>query len=189
MNEQVETAAVPVEPQTLAQHHIVALPKFFILFIGTFGWYLIYWMFKHWARLRAYKRTKIPSFMILFLLIAFIFPLFGKIKQTLRANKPEAKFANVLCAGAVILLQIASVIVSLIQTDGSAMVYVAMAILIGTMLSLEAWFLSRAQNAANIACGDPKGLANNKFTWLDAVGLVIGGSMWAIVIYGAIISL
>lgn len=159
---------------------MVSLRKLLILYVGTLGVYQLYWFYKHW------KQIKIASGQDLWPVMRSIFSiftahsLFRDIDGVARQNghQPAWSPGNIATWFVVITLAgyAAERLGALVDPDG----IVGAVVSLGSILAVVP--LLQAQRVANLACGDPAGASNGRWTAINWVGLLFGGLFWFFVV-------
>lgn len=171
----------PASIRTDSAFYVVSLFKLCLLFIGTLGYYTIYWHYKNW---RCYRNShpqgqEWPPARAIFQ-IFFIHDLFREVSEHAEgAGRPLAWNAD-LGAGIMIALIVAWGIVERLLTHHIGVVYNA---IVWTVLgvALVASYCT-AQRQINMACGDPRGQRNASVSWANCAWLVAGFATWLLFI-------
>jgi hypothetical protein len=164
---------------TSTEYYVVSRTKLVVLYIATFGYYQLYWFYKHWANWRAGRRVEIWPVMRAIFPIFFVYSLAEEIDQSRRRAGATRRFAAVPLAAGFILLTLA-------QWAGDRILprffdlWSSIALGLGLWLALGA-ILVQVQVAANEACGDPTGASNARFTWANWLWIAVSGIGWAYV--------
>jgi hypothetical protein len=183
------TAVVADVPEVAlpgADFQVVGKVKFFTLFLGTFGFYLLVWMYQHWAQFK--HRRKVPMWPV----ARAIFPIFfthsltEEIDHNLKRAGLRHAWSPSALATIVVVLLIATRLmgrlpVEVLAESTGVLIHMSMIVL----LSVLVW---RIQRAANIACGDPEGASNSKFGVTNWLFAILGVVWWLLVLAGLAIS-
>jgi hypothetical protein len=162
--------------------HVVGKVKFFTLYLGTFGFYMLVWMYQHWAQFK--HRRKVPMWPV----ARAIFPIFfthsltEEIDHDLKRAGIRYAWSPSGLATIVVVLMIANRILGRLPdevVDDTTALVISMA-LVG-LLSALLW---RIQRAANLACGDPEGASNRRFGVVNWLVAVLAGGFWILVFAG-----
>jgi hypothetical protein len=168
----------PAPPPLADEAHFysVSVLKLAILNIASFGFYTVYWYYRHWKREAARMRRRIRPFGRAFFYIFFTAPLFERIATTARERGYVVPWSHGAMAAAVIALTIASRIADRFaaRTDevGS---HDAPGIV---LLFLMTIVLCRVQGTANLVNGDPHGELNARFGPGSLVVVLLGACVW-----------
>lgn len=164
------------------EFYVVATYKFFLLFFMTLGIYSLYWFYKHWANYRANHQESLWPIPRAIFAIFFTHSLFGKFDESLvKSGVTHRWSASSNAMWYVILLIITSGLDRLAaRSIGSPLTDIASIVLLLPM----AMPLHAGQQAANAACGDPKGTRNAHLTVANYIWLVIGFLLWALILVG-----
>lgn len=164
------------EPSGLPPFHVVSITKLVLLYVATFGFYSLYWFWKHWSQHKRDKKLDIWPVPRAIFAIFFANSLNQEIDHRLRRSGKHHSWSPGMWAGAYIMTAIGS---RLIKRIPDAVLpplpsfWVAMLV-----MALNATALVQAQRAANLACGDPGGAGNSRLTVANWVWLVLGGLLW-----------
>jgi len=158
--------------------YVISRLKFFVMFIGTCGFYEIYWTYKHWAQFK--RATKGDQWPVIrsFFLIFVIHSLAKEIDHTLKVKRLQHAWSPGWAAAFVIIVLIASRILD--RMTYSAFASPTIDILSFLILPALAYVLYRVQLAANIACDDPEGKTNSHFSAANFAWLGVGLLLWLI---------
>ena len=172
---------------TSSRFYVVAPRKFLILFIGTLGLYLLYWMYAHWACFRrATKGSEWPVARAIFG-VFFVHSLFAEIDLSLRRTGSSLRWSPGSSATWAVVLMI-------VNTVSDRMAARSVGSPVTDLLGLAMVFvlpfpLLEAQRAANAACGDPEGAGNSEMTAANIAWLVLGVVLWALTVLGTLVVL
>lgn len=172
---------------TSSRFYVVAPRKFLILFIGTLGMYLLYWMYAHWASFRrATKGSEWPVARAIFA-VFFVHSLFAEIDLSLRRSGSGLRWNPGSSATWMVVLMI-------VNTACDRMAARSIGSPVTDLLGLAMVFvmpfpLLEAQRAANAACGDPEGAGNAQMTAANIAWLVLGAILWSLSAIGMLVVL
>jgi hypothetical protein len=180
--------AAPLENAALiTPFYVVSAKKFWLLFVSTFGFYVVAWMYLHWDLIR--KRTNEPMLPAAraFFDIFFYHALLQRFQQAAfkKSGQSSAKLAEV--ATAIVVVSIAIRALNAYSNQGSAPDFVAF-IPIGLLL-VQAWLMHFAQRVANYAAGDAGGDSNSTLTPTNVFWMVLGAIWWFLVLLGLAVML
>ena len=171
-------AAIPAEPR----FYVVARGKFLALYLGTFGLYGIYWMYKHWANLKRSRKSDEWPVMRAIFSIFFVHSLFAEFDQELSRRQIRFEWNRIGIATMLVVTMLASKVVDRLSWREVGSPYTDVAALL--VLPLMAFFAWRGQRAANAACLDPDAIGNRSFTAANIIWLIVGGLWWLLVLMG-----
>lgn len=161
--------------------YVVSPKKLLTLFFVTMGIYSLFWYFKNWS---LYKRAngsdEWPLPRAIFS-VFFIHSLFEKVHTRILLTNAEFEWSYHTHATVLVVLQLISNGLDRASMRSIGSPYTDVASLL--LLIPLAWQFYRAQVCINVACGDPDGNKNAKFTVANFVWLVIGAFFWFSVIY------
>jgi len=152
--------------------YVVSNVKFITLFICTFGVYPIYWFYKNWQLQKAISGESCWPIMRGIFYIFFTHNLFRRIDKKLVANRKEHSWDFENIATFVVVLTLSANILNRLsgKNIGSPFTDIAGLILVLVVGGL----LLNVQKAINIACNDPEGKSNDRFTPLNYVWITLG---------------
>ena len=173
------------EPQDInaAAFYVVGKKKFLIMLIGTLGLYGLYWFYKHWAIQKTVTRENIWPVARSIFNIFFTHSLANRIAGTIQDKSIQYVWSAGKNATAYVIGSILGNIADRISaTGGSDAYWFDLVSLITMVISFTA--LYNIQKAANVACDDSEGLSNSQLTAANIAWLVVGGLLWALILYG-----
>ena len=156
--------------------YVVSMKKFWILSLATFNLYSIYWFYKHWANYKEQTGQKLSPVLRAIFAVFFTHSLFNTIDREAQ-DKPNYKawFPKGLATIYIIL-----VILERIYEKSTSIAFsfpVAMGIFVFSIVIFPL-ISSRAQQTANIACGDISGDSNSRLTPANFVWILLGIAYW-----------
>ncbi|MCA2997939.1 MAG: hypothetical protein ING75_04970 [Rhodocyclaceae bacterium] len=166
-----------------AEFYVVANDKFLVMFFGTAGIYIIYWLYRNWrAYAEASGESISPALRAVFA-IFFIHSLFNRIREKLDAKSIVFKWRNNMGATLLVVLFLLGMVIDRIAI---LIVPLPAAQLASPLLILpEAFFWLKAQDAINHACRDVRGDRNADYSTANYVWLAVGLVIWGLTFYGA----
>jgi len=165
------------------EFYVVSGPKFLALMIGTFGWYEIYWFYRHWKNYSVRHNQSMWPVIRSIISIFFAYSLFKKIEVSLSLSDKKYQWRPGLLAIFYIIASLAARTVDQLPVTEQTLL-IMLAISIG-LFSIYVWSLYRVQLAANIACDDPNGSRNANFTLANCIWLLMGILLWIFILFGA----
>ncbi len=156
--------------------YIVSKKKFFILYIGTLGWYEIYWFYKNWKLYKNSSDADIWPLPRAMFYIFFVHSLFRLIKEKIIDNSSSFQWSQGSNATVFVILSIISRVFDRLAMEpiGSSV-----AICLSLIMLLPMSFsLYQAQAAVNCSCDDIEGSSNNKISRVNYFWLAIGACLW-----------
>lgn len=167
--------------------YIVSKKKFFILYIGTLGWYEIYWFYKNWKLHKNSSGANIWPIPRAMFYIFFVHSLFRLIKEKIIDNSSSFQWSQGSNATAFIILSIISRVFDRLATEptGSS-VAICLSLIMLLPMSLS---LYEAQAAINYSCDDLEGAINDKLNKANYFWLAIGACLWIVSIQSIILDL
>ncbi len=185
-----ESDLVIEESKEAADFYVVSPVKFLILYIGTFGFYHLYWFYKNWSLYKqAYGQSMWPVMRALFD-IFFTHSLFERVDNKLAIVENEYQWSYSNLATLYVVFSIIGNICDRLSTKSIGSPFTDVVGLF--VFPITVWILYKAQLAINIACEDPEGSRNSQFTLLNYFWIFIGLIVWALIgigIYDIIIGL
>lgn len=175
-------AAVADHASEQAPFYVVAPWKFWLLFAATLGFYQYYWMYRHWALQRARTGEAMWPIARGIFAVFFAHGLFGRIQHHADRVGVALRWSPAALATAYVVLLIAARVFDRLAKRGiwepnSSTLAVTLLLPLG-------WTLARAQQAANAACGDPRGTSNARLTGANLVWLALGAVLWSLTVLG-----
>jgi len=163
----------------------VGKAKFFTLYLLTFGMYHIVWFYLHWANFKvARKEPMWPVARSVFALF-FTHALTSEIDQEISRRDVRHAWAPKALATTVVLLSLFLWVMGRAPSDVIPdAVAIPLSFVALVPLALACWSI---QDAANIACGDPKGETNAKFSWANWIWIVLFGLLMLFVLMGTLL--
>ena len=170
----------------VGQHYIIPQAKLWTFSLLSFGIFLLPWNYMHWRRVKVNEDSTIwPAPRALFS-IFFINSLFTKFEASKTNSGAEHTWSPSANAAAYIIFSIIANILDriyeLTTTDIDAVYWV----LTLSALIIPILTISNAQRTVNIACGDPHGDSNRKWTLANYLWLALLLVFWVLAIFGTI---
>ena len=163
----------------------VGKAKFFTLYLLTFGMYHIVWFYLHWANFKAARKEPMWPVARSLFSIFFTHALASEIDETITRRDVRHAWAPKTVATTVVLLSLFLWVMGRAPSD---VIPDAIAIPLGLValvpLAIACWNI---QHAANLACGDPKGETNARFSWANWIWMVLFGAFMLFVLLGAVL--
>jgi hypothetical protein len=166
---------------------VVSRRKLAVLYLATLGLYSIYWFYKQWE---AYKEGsdfdtdagKIWPVMRALFPFFFMFSLLRHIREEGQEHPELAKWNSVPTAGVMTALLVISKILdrAAYRSIGSPVTDI-LSVLV--LLPLLAYFAS-VQDKINLACNDPEGESNARFTAANYGWIALGVVFWLLMFIG-----
>ena len=170
---------------TPAPFYVVAPTKAALLMFATFGFYTLYWFWRHWKIHKIDKRLDLWPVPRAIFSIFFTHSLYNEFDYRIVRSGQRHRWSPggwatlyvVAAIGGRILDRLPETVISL-----HASILLLIVVLSSSTLSIY-----HAQRAANIACGDPAAEANRRLTLANYVWLGIGALWWALVALGTLL--
>lgn len=166
----LSAAALPdAKPEVRRYFFDVSPLKLIVLSVVTFGFYEIYWFYRNWQVIKERGEDVRPLARAIFS-IFFVHALFKRIRETARSTSTDVSAGGGLAAmyiilqlcvrlpGAFWLIAFASAVPLAIAQSGVANIHRSLGL-------------------------DPS--VNNRFTWLNITGVVIGGMLFILAVIGS----
>jgi hypothetical protein len=178
------------QPQTAASgqkpdFYVVSQKKFFILYIGTLGWYEIYWFYKNWKLYKDSSGANIWPIPRVIFNIFFVHALFGLIKE--KVSNKDSSFQWNHSSNATIFVVISIISRALDRLAMEPIISPYLTVLSLAILIPLAFSLYQAQAAINYSFDDPEGITNQKLTGTNYFCLAIGACLWAVSIQSILV--
>ena len=182
-NDAYAPPAAELETETLHvtiadKFYVVSPLKFFVLYIGTFGVYSLFWFYMNWRQYKIATGEKMWPVARAIFSIFFTHSLFAEVVEELRLKEIKYEWAASTWATVYVLLSLVSHIIDRIAAEQTSYTIADAVVLACAPVILLSIY--RAQKAINISQGDPKGASNSRFTIYNFIWLFLSIS---IVIY------
>lgn len=164
------------------QFYVVSQQKFLILYIGTFGMYLVYWFFKHWSEYRNSTKASMWPIMRAIFSIFFTHSLFALFEKKYELKTGHApKSVNYLATIYVIFAIGCQILSKLSENAIGNPITFYLSLLI---MPVSGWIFYHVQSLANYGGEDVTGESNNALTSLNYLWLALGVIFWCLVLFG-----
>ncbi|KZN39741.1 hypothetical protein N474_14975 [Pseudoalteromonas luteoviolacea CPMOR-2] len=164
------------------QFYIVSPRKFWTLNIMTFGFYSVYWFFKHWQEYKKSTGEDLWPIARGIFSIFFAHSLFS-LMETKYEIQHKAKPSRIFhYATLFVVASILGNIGSRLADNEIGLPYTMYSMYITLIIS--SFCLHKAQSLINLASADPNGNKNDRFTLLNFVWIFIGLVFWIFLIIG-----
>lgn len=163
-----------------AEFYIVSTRKFLLLFVATFGLYVLYWQYKQWSQSRRFHNENIWPVARAIFSIFFTHKLTSRVDDRLRDNGTTYTWSPSNLATAYVLLAIFSNATNRLPDSPNPWLN-----LLPLFLQMAiAWPLLHIQRAINMACDQPNGESNARITGANWFWLVLGAVGWLLILIG-----
>ncbi|RCU52538.1 hypothetical protein DU002_00785 [Corallincola holothuriorum] len=169
------------------EFYVVSPLKFVILFIGTLGFYSIYWFYKHWSLFKKHNNDNIWPIPRAIFAIFFTHALFGVIDDKYQQGNHPARKSLSFAATVFVVLTILGRLLDKLASNEIVAPLLAYSSL--AFIPIICWALLQGQLKANIACNDPAANSNRTLTVFNCLWLFLGALLWFLVIFGLLITL
>lgn len=155
-------------------YFVVSSNKLIVLSIATLGLYQIVWFYQHFKHIKRSTGSSIwPTPRALFP-IFFVSGLFKKIHESATTTGAKPSWSHSNYAAIFIIL---SIFYSFSDEISDVVGLLSMLI-----YPIVAYIMGQVQDTVNVLQGDPTAEANNKYTALNYLSIVIGLLFWAILL-------
>ncbi|MFT4937871.1 MAG: hypothetical protein ACI88A_000893 [Paraglaciecola sp.] len=155
----------------------VARSKLLILSIFTLNLYSVYWFYKNWQLLKLNGNTDCMPVLRAIFQYFFTHSLFASIDETAVMQKIDRAWSSFLLATVyVVLLILGNIIGNFEGLTSQTTWYITTTIGLVLVTPIPLYIVQKTVNEIN---GDPKGLENKSFTWLNWIALLLGLILWA----------
>ena len=173
----------PAQIPAATKFYVVSLKKFYALFFGTLGVYVVYWFYRHWQAIKAFQHSDIWPIPRSIFLVFFTHNLFREIDQTLVNKAKNFKWPISPMPLATLL-----VIVTLISNGADRISrksdnFTAWDFVSLILMPILAWGFAQAQKAANVAEDDPQGMRNHEMSTANYIWIALFGFLWVATLY------
>lgn len=171
----------PETPGAARQLYVVSPAKFAVMYIGTLGIYMLYWLYRNWRGVMLQSGEKIWPVARAIFGVLYIHALFARLNTQLESNGQAANKSLNNIATVYVLVTISTTLLDQLASDNL--------LLFSTLLSLGsvpflAFLLLPAQRAINLIENDPLGETNRHFRALNILWIAFGLLVWAMVMLG-----
>ncbi len=165
--------------------YVVAPWKAALLMFGTFGFYSLYWFWRHWQLHRIDKKLEIWPVARAIFSVFFAHGLNQEIDHRIRREGLRHRWSPALWATLFVVSTIAIRLIDrFLGTTLSPTVFLAL--LVAAQVA-NALFVFHSQRAANIASGDPEAVANRRLTIANGLWLLLGLLWWSLILLGTLL--
>ena len=175
-------ADVETRPANEQAYYVVSPIKFYLLATLTLNIYFVYWFYRNWRLIKQREDNDTWPPMRSLFYIFFTHSLLTDVDETLKARGITYDWAPM---GIATLFVVLTVTVNILDRVVGESIGDPIKDLVGTALILVApAILLRGQRAMNVACDDPAGETNARFTLANWAWMVPGGLIWLLAIFG-----
>jgi hypothetical protein len=169
---------------TTNEFYVVAVRKFVLLYVLTFGYYSIYWFYRNWTQYKQARKADLWPVPRSIFQIFFVHQLFENIDAACRRAGQRYVWNAGTQATAYVILVIVTRMADrfldrVVDTVSVPLMGLAMVATFLPILPLIA-----AQRAVNLAEGDPDGASNAALSAANFAWMIAGGLFWAVVLLG-----
>ena len=167
------------------EFYVVSRKKFIVLYFCTLGIYSIYWFYKNWKLQKICLDESYWPVMRGIFNIFFTHDLLRKIDKKLKNPNKKHYWDHDGLSTQIVVITILSNILGRMSMKYIGSPYTDIGSLVLT--GITGYLLLKVQMAANLACDDPSGESNNKFSGLNIFWIVIGSILTILSIVGTFI--
>ncbi len=167
--------------------YIVSRAKMLTLGIMTFTLYFVYWHYRNWKLTKLRNGEDIWPIPRAIFQIFFTHSLFTEIDELIKTRGIEWRWNPMTMATIIVAVTILGNVFDRLagRSLGSPTTDI---ISIGFALALPLLYI-RPQNAINIACEDPAGQRNARFTAVNWLWILFGVLFWLLVFFGVYVEI
>lgn len=160
--------------------YVVSAKKFWVLFICTQGIYMTYWMYKNWEMIKTKQKLSCWPVARAIFMIFFFHDLYRRVDRVLDKNGEDAKWkTDNLATTSVVLMIIDRILDRIVSQTSSIGILDLISIL---MVFVMGGVLYKGQASINKASGDEFGESNSNFTPLNFLWIILGLSLWGVLV-------
>ena len=181
----------PPESEPLAEtdnrsdeFYIVSKFKVSLLFLATFGMYMVYWFYINWRNYRDTMGSGLPALRSVFYLF-FTHSLFNKVDEVLDRKKIAYQWSPGLLATLFVVLSLFASITEKIGTENTDFPFTLLSV---ATLPLILLVVLKAQGAINCSQEDPDGALNSSLTVYNYLWLLFGLVLWVFFVVDTLVS-
>ena len=162
--------------------YVVSKRKFWILYLCTFGFYELYWFYKHWAIYKQRTHSNLWPIARSFFAIFFTHALFNKFERRVGAARGTS-------LRPIATLFVVFSIVDRIQARIIQSIEVPwfVDVLSFSLIPVICFLLSKGQEVANLASGDEFEKTNDRLTPLNWIWILLGLSYWIYIVHSYLV--
>lgn len=162
--------------------YVVSQQKLLIMFLGTFGMYVVYWFYRHWSEYKQSAQADLWPIMRGIFTIFFTHSLFSLFEEKYEKKTGEApKSINHLATIYVVFAVGCQIMQNLSDRGYGNPITLYLSLLV---LPVSCWVLYTAQSLANYSGNDVLGKSNNTLSSVNYFWLFLGAILWILVLLG-----
>lgn len=171
-----ESGATTLNPR----FYVVSTRKFVLLYVSTFGLYLLYWFYRNWRQYRDASGEDLWPLPRTIFQIFFVHGLFQRINDAVFRADASVSWSHQTHATWMVLMMVAGKLVDRLP-ELPAVAGPGLSLLLSLFL-LIGWI--KAQRMINLACGDVSGASNQSLSGANWAWMVFGMLFWGLVLFG-----
>lgn len=189
----VSCDTAPAAVRAAPVFYVVSRKKLATLFLATFGMYAMYWFYKNWSNYKKHSLAtgsdEVRSIWPVprgFFSVFFTHSLFRKVKAHGRDNATIAAWGDRWHAWSVVGYTLGSDALNRMSNKSPEFGWVdilSFAILLPWLVKML-----QAQDMINLACADPAGDGNRRFTKVNYLWIGLGVLFWSVIVVGAVLA-
>lgn len=165
-----------------SEFYIVSNKKLLLLFFVTFGFYYLYWFYKHWALYKVKNNESILPILRAIFSIFFTHSLFKLFAMRARENEPNYQWSATFTATVYVIFTVLANIGDRLSDSSAMPAYFAL--VPAVLLPIRGWAIYKAQQVANFACNDPDGAQNTTLSVANILWCIAGTLLWLLLTIG-----
>jgi hypothetical protein len=167
--------------------YVLSIRKLSILFIATFGLFVLWWCYRNWSTYRARSTDKDlwPATRALFS-IFFAHSLNRLVASTLKRRGIPFEWEPNLLASCFVFCVLVANVVGRAADKGIGNPWTDLISLAAYVALL--FVLISTQRAINAACRQPDGETNSNFNWANWIWIVVGALVWLLLLVGLLLA-
>jgi uncharacterized membrane protein YkvI len=164
----------------------VSVKKFWVMSIVTLGIYQIYWFYRNWKAQMQLTGVKMRPFWRAVFYVFFTHDLFRRINTAVESDASlEEEWNPQGMATAVVVVAILSNVLE--RLTGRMETHAAMEVASLLLLPVHIALIARVQGIVNRLNYDPDGEANDRFSGLNIVAIILGLLFWLLIFAGLVL--
>lgn len=175
-------ADLETQPTDQQAYYVVGPTKFYLLATLTLNIYFVYWFYRNWRLVKQREQNDSWPPMRGLFYIFFTHSLLADVDETLKTRGKTHDWAPI---GIATLFVVLTITINILDRMAGNSVGSPVTDIAGTALILIVpAILLQGQRAINVACDDPAGETNARFTLANWAWMVPGGLIWLLLLFG-----
>ncbi len=161
--------------------YIVSTKKFWVLLIATLGLYQMYWFYRNWRLYKIQTNGDMWPIPRAIFNIFFAHSLNKIVDRRIKSQQLTHCWSPSSCALVFVVFAIIGNASDRMSMREIGSPFTDMLGIV--VMPIWGWAMWQTQLAINVACRDPEGESNSRFTAANYVWMAIGALFWALVLF------